>query len=284
MKTRFNEILLFHKTTFYLDYRLLKINELKLPHKFEFIIKKYLIIATHFFKKFKLGENYTNLFGDKIFYDSRYGLATYQGILTRHLNLIKMAGIKNPKVVIDIGANVGFFSLLIKKIFPKSELYSIEPIPEIHKLLKKNLGNYKKIKTYNFAISNKKGILKMVFDRNNPGTSAIADQGKITVKTITLDEFITKYNISQIDLLKIDTEGHEKEVLESGKKALSKTKYLFIEITIEDNNSYTLPEVMCMLKGNGYNFQLVNFRNFGDTSEGKMPIMDALFKNLSILK
>ena len=80
------------------------------------------------------------------------------------------------------------------------------------------------------------------------------------VKTITLDAFCKKKNIKKIELLKIDTEGHEFHVLKKGKKILNKTK--IIQIEIMDNKKLFKKKFIqinnFLLK---YNFKLLKIKN-----------------------
>jgi len=64
------------------------------------------------------------------------------------------------------------------------------------------------------------------------------------------------------------------------KKTLAMTKYLFIEITLENNKNYTISSLLKLLSNDRYDFQLVAFRNYSDVSEGKITILDGLFKNI----
>ena len=58
---------------------------------------------------------------------------------------------------------------------------------------------------------------------------------KFQVRTISLDSFCEKKKITRIELLKIDTEGHEFQVLKGGKKLLKKTKIIQVEIMDKKN-------------------------------------------------
>jgi hypothetical protein len=99
----------FVKQSILLDFKFFKVSDWNFFKKINFLILKYFLIFKHFLKKFELGKDFCWFDSKKIYYDSRYGLAGYQSILSRHQNLIKLAGIHNPTIIIDIGANVGFF-------------------------------------------------------------------------------------------------------------------------------------------------------------------------------
>lgn len=151
-------------------------------------------------------------------------------------------------VIIDIGANYGLASILFSSLFPNKEVYSIEPIPKIFDLLKKNGSFYTdKIFAINRAITDSSGqriklnyypdysILSSTSPLGNHTEAAfelssrerIEDEyvnsiinSRLNNETIDtrnsrLSEFIEEYNIENIALLKIDVQGGELNVLKS---------------------------------------------------------------------
>ncbi len=270
----------FIKQSLWLDYALLLISPWPFYKKIVFIIKKYYLLIFHIFKKFEIGEDCIELFGDTIYYDSPYGIAGYQSMLTRQQKLIQLLNITNPDVVIDIGANVGFFSKCMRNLFPYAKIYSIEPIPLIYKCLELNFKGDKKTYLFNIGIYNKSGHAKMQFDKNLSSISHLSNHGQIRVSLETLDNFVEKNEIKAIDILKIDVESFENFVLQGGSKALAITKFLLMEITMENNTNYTISSLFRQLCSKNYNFQLVGFRNYADVSLGKIPVMDSLMKNI----
>jgi FkbM family methyltransferase len=270
------KIIWFVKQSIILDIKFLKVSDWDFFKKINFLILKY------FFKKFNLGEDFCYFSNKRIYYDTRFGLAGYQSILSRHQNLIKLARIHTTNTIVDIGANVGFFSKLCRDLFPKSKIFSFEPIPQIFKCLSNNFKDDKNTKVYNLAISDFNGKAKMSFDARDSAVSRITTDGNVDVVVERLDDFVKKKNIECIDILKIDTETFEAHVLRGGAYSLSKTRYLFIEITMEENGNYTISSLLKLLSTGNYDFQLVGFRNYADKGEGEMPIMDALFKNIKI--
>jgi len=269
------------RQSFRLDIKLFQVSDWHFSFKLQFLLIKYLVIIKHFFIKFRLGRDNVEINNRKIFYDTKYGVAGLEATLTRHRHLLKIAKVDKVKNIIDIGANVGYFTILAKEMYPLSKIFCFEPIAQTYECLVKNTYYYTNISTFNVAISNKKGYAKMLFDEYNSAISAINRGGNIRVATNTLDNIIQNENISTIDILKIDTESFEENVLLGARKALEKTRYLFIEITIANNSNYSISSLMSLLYSSKFNFQLVAYRNFGDTDEGEMPAMDCLLKNLN---
>jgi len=266
-----------------LDHQLIKTKIWPFFMNINFILIKYYLIIKHLLKKFVLGKNYIIFFKQKIFYDSRFGLAGYQRQIVSNGYPIKLLCGNNIKTIIDIGANVGFFSLIMNYLYPKAKIYSYEPIPLIYKCLQNNFKKNTQVKTYNFALSNKSGHAKMTFNENTNALSKISNRGNVMVNITTLDKIIYKNKIAVIDILKIDTEGFEDFILEGGHKALSITKYLLIEVSLTKDIKYTLTSLISKLYSKKFNFQLIYYRNFENKSEGETHNFDFLMKNVEII-
>jgi len=75
---------------------------------------------------------------------------------------------------------------------------------------------------------------------------------KINIKT--LDDYFVKNNLSEIHILKIDTEGYEFKVLKGFKKNIDKTKYIYFEHHYDDmiKKNYTFQEINSFLKSFGF--------------------------------
>lgn len=124
-------------------------------------------------------------------------------------------------VVVDIGANVGYFSLFMLHINPQAELHAYEPIPTNFALLQSYQEENKDLafSIYNEAVAAEKGVLELTFDKADSfSTSASifedkANQDAISVPAITLNEVFDRLSGSEIDFLKVDCEGSEYGIL-----------------------------------------------------------------------
>jgi FkbM family methyltransferase len=141
--------------------------------------------------------------------------------------------IKDPKVIIDGGANIGLFAIQMKKQFPDAQIISIEPDPENFQLLQKNLKHYQQITFENAGLWNKDTQLK-VYDKYNCGKWGMVVEEDLlngTIKAMSIDTLIDKYKIDTIDVLKIDIETSEKQLFSSNfENWLPKTKVIIIEL------------------------------------------------------
>ena len=142
------------------------------------------------------------------------------------------------KRVLDIGANIGLHSILLDKC--GFDVRSYEPDPIHYERLQKNLelNNCKHVKTFKAAVSSKTG--EMEFTRvlgNTTGShlsgskkNAYGDLDKFPVRV----EDIAKL-IEWADLIKLDAEGHEKEILLSTTKTQWQNTDAIVEIENKDN-------------------------------------------------
>ena len=128
----------------------------------------------------------------------------------------------NPKVILDIGGNIGIASIYLASIFPEATIYTFEPLHENFKILKKNTQQYTNIKIFNIGLGSKNGDFK-VYLSDNPdnfggasfypeiGGNKVESYIKCEVKNI--NEILKELYVNSIDLIKIDTEGAEYDIL-----------------------------------------------------------------------
>ena len=180
------------------------------------------------------------------------------------------------KNAIDIGAHKGEFLSSIISIKKHIKVYSFEPQFNIYKNLKIKFKNFKNISVYNLALSNSNKKKKLniniksststfsTYDKNSywkklkdfllTGSKNSTFIGYEIVNSITLDKFFKKKKIKNLDLLKIDAEGHEAEILEGAKNILKKkVKYILIEIHFSKiYKNYNKKKIEKILKNNNF--------------------------------
>lgn len=148
---------------------------------------------------------------------------------------------KKPFIFIDIGCNIGIYTLIIGKKFNNcKQIYSFEPIVEAFNTLRSNV-NRNKIENitnlFNFALSNKDGKAKMssIKKKNHVQLSKfeIDEKGDINIETKIFDHL---YNFNdQYIFIKCDVEGHEYKIIQGMKNTLKKNNCL-IQIEIFKKN------------------------------------------------
>jgi FkbM family methyltransferase len=210
----------------------------------------------------KLGNN-------KIWFHERSAFSSievYQEIFKNndHFIVPEFSG-RNASLIMDIGANEGYYTLKIKENNPACRVICIEPNPYVFEILQRNMraNDLKGVTLVNKAVSSHNGQLNMEIVREI-GAISSRDIGmierpwmreefkeKISVPAITLDTLCREFNISSIDILKIDVEGMEEEILAASVPLLNDVK----RIVLERHSRNLRDAVVSLLQAN--NFKLV---------------------------
>ena len=142
--------------------------------------------------------------------------------------------IKKGMTVIDIGANIGYYTLMFADLAgEKGRVYAFEPDPSNYRLLVKNIeaNGYKNVIAMQKAVSNKSGVIDFYHSEGHRGDHRSYDPGdgerkKIKVKSETIDRFTGKKIIP--DIVKIDVQGAEFLVIQGMKNLIKRNKGLTI--------------------------------------------------------
>lgn len=134
----------------------------------------------------------------------------------------------------DVGANVGIMTILLaQKVAPTGQVYSFEPHPDLYCALTRNVRGVRRsygstIYSFPFALSNSSKVRPLTWDstfRQNQGTASISTdvsgRDAVSVSCTTLDHL---FPTAEIDLLKLDVEGHEPKVVEGAKELLAERR------------------------------------------------------------
>lgn len=166
--------------------------------------------------------------------------------------------INQEDIVIDIGANIGAFSVYSGSIAKKGKIYCFEPEKENFNLLKENikLNGLSNIKAFNLAVGSKEEINQLFLSESSSEHSvcfpAKATGKSVSVNFISLEKIFNDNCLSYCDFMKIDCEGCEYDVLFSApKKILEKIKYIALEFH-DFKESYRYLELKEHLEKNGF--------------------------------
>jgi len=160
-----------------------------------------------------------------------------------------------PKVIFDIGGNIGITSVYLATIFPESKIYTFEPLKENFEILQKNASQYSNIEVFNIGLGSKNGRFKVYLSDDNEnfgGVSFYSEvEGNLTESYAECDvkninDFILEKEIKSVDLIKIDTEGAEYDILTSIKKELL-TKTSWITGELHGNRDFELIDYLSSL-------------------------------------
>jgi FkbM family methyltransferase len=158
------------------------------------------------------------------------------------------------KIMIDIGANIGAYSILSYNNF--EEILAVEPGQEALHILQQNiiLNNANNITVISKAVSDKIGSVKLYRTPELVNYSIKNESGSyIEVQTISLSQLLHPFN--SVDLVKIDVEGSELEVIYSGLELITRVKSLIIEV----RQKY-VDKIILLMEKNGFQCYCLEFR------------------------
>lgn len=125
---------------------------------------------------------------------------------------------EHPLVIVDAGANIGLFSLLLAAKHPEAKIIAIEPEQENFKLLSYNVQNYPNVICLNKGLWSKTCKLEVIPRGTGSWGFKVEETTQITdnvINAIGILDIVKKYELTQIDLLKMDIEGSENEVFKA---------------------------------------------------------------------
>jgi FkbM family methyltransferase len=192
-----------------------------------------------------------------------YTLLDFGSYETEETNFLKSV-FRDGEVFLDIGANLGWYSLVLGRNCPGSRIYAFEPIPSTVAVLEKNirLNRLENIETICMGMFNKEDELNFLFAPDVSGATSLKMAGQsrgrtaiqsVVCKTTTLDAFCASRNIVP-SLLKIDVEGAELMVIQGGEKILESTPIILMELLRKWSREfgYHPNDVFTLLEKYGY--------------------------------
>jgi FkbM family methyltransferase len=175
------------------------------------------------------------------------------------VNDIIISHLKHGDKFVDVGANIGYYSILAGKIIgEKGQVISIEPVPSSAKILEYNtkLNNLRNVKIIQ-KVAGEGNTSKTIYTpKGFFGLSSVQNllySDSCIVDGVTLDTF---HNISDVKILKIDAEGLEYEILQGAKKLLGNTKHVILEASSRKN------EIFDLLEKEGFKIQKMKFTTY----------------------
>jgi FkbM family methyltransferase len=120
---------------------------------------------------------------------------------------------REPKVVIDAGANIGLSSMFIRAYYPSASLICIEPNKENSAMIYKNLG-YSNFQLIEKALWHQRGYLEEEVSDGAWGIKMVEIEEDINgaIESTTLTDIMKQFKLDNIDYLKIDIEGAEEHI------------------------------------------------------------------------
>lgn len=196
--------------------------------------------------------------------------AIYLGIFEDLIVTDFFKSIKPGMVIFDVGANIGYYSLIASKaIGSHGDIYSFEPSEWAFNRLRNNILQFgtELIHFYNCGVSDKvgKSSLKICDDDayNTLGEESIHKILKTKeINLITLDQFVCDNDINDVHIIKSDTEGSEYNVFKGCPEILRNHKpklYFENNPKLAKGFNYNIQELYSYLKD--FNYVFYEFRN-----------------------
>lgn len=136
----------------------------------------------------------------------------------------------NARNILDVGANIGFYSIRFAKRFPEARVFAFEPMPTSHAFLQRNIAANSvggQVTCFNYGLSETNGTVEF-FVSPTGGTNAsmknvanAQDAVSIVGLTLTLDQWVGNQCVVP-DFIKCDVEGAELLVFRGGRATLTK--------------------------------------------------------------
>jgi FkbM family methyltransferase len=192
------------------------------------------------------------------------------GSYEKHITNLFKNVIRPGDVVLDVGANIGYYTIIAAEIVGKQgRVYAFEPSPNNYLFLTKNvaINGFENVTTLRKAVSEKTGYAKLFYDDGNLGKHSfssdnISGDGRFAnVATVSLDDMFSN---KKVDVIKIDIEGAEGLLVTGAKKLLRKKDLkVFLEFWPAGQRSIgTNPnKTLTYLKDCGFKICLIDRRN-----------------------
>lgn len=193
--------------------------------------------------------------------------------------------IRSDAICIDIGANVGYFTLLMAQLASSGSVHAFEPIPLNATLLKASsqLNGFTNICINQWAVGDTVGEVPFSLSSDS-AYSSIKDTGRkplidtLNVFVTTIDEYLSLKGIDRVDIIKADVEGAEGLVISGASELLSdeNRRPSIVVLELYDQNLYVFGESVELIVTKMLNF---GYKPFVINNEGNLLKYNEEFKS-----
>ena len=167
--------------------------------------------------------------------------------------------INQNDVVIDVGAHIGLFSLLVSQFCKTGKIFSFEPIRENFDLFVSNLelNHIQNVFPFNVGVSKNSGGLNLFLNDDQSAHSIFPNGSKsVAVDSTSLQKIFDEKKISACKLLKLDCEGAEYDIIDSlPAEYLDKIQNMVIEYHFADTKPELIKNLIIKIKNAGFKIQ-----------------------------
>lgn len=192
--------------------------------------------------------------------------------------------------IIDGGANIGQFARAATETFPEARVISIEPLPDVYEMLKKNLSDRPQVEAFQAALGREDGELEFHRNAYSLASSALPVHENqretfpdakpldtIQVPEARLDTLLRGRTFEGPLLLKLDLQGFELHALQGGRELLKQTDYVLLEIAFKPmyEGEPLFDDVYGFMRNAGFRFERPV--DVLQDKDGEIIQMDGLF-------
>ena len=148
-------------------------------------------------------------------------------------------------VVFDVGAQRGeYVEAALRVVDGRLKISSFEPQDTSFELLRERFESEPRVSLYKTAIGKQEGVAELFFTEQGESIASFHTQGDTQtkaqeVRVMTVDRFCEEHGVARIHFLKIDTEGHEMDVLQGAYKMIEEGRIDFIQFEFGDTFLHT---------------------------------------------
>ena len=184
----------------------------------------------------------------------------WAGAYERELVQLMKRTLKSGMTVLDVGANIGYFSALASGLVGNSgQVHAFEPMPQNLSRLRQNLSAFCWAHSYPNAVGDATGTAVIYFNELEAGWASLLSSNDLErraeIDVIRLDDWVRDHAVNRVDFIKMDIEGGELHALQGAQEMLSR----FRPVIVAELNAVCLardhrkPEdVLALLRGLGY--------------------------------
>jgi FkbM family methyltransferase len=138
------------------------------------------------------------------------------------------------KTILDIGANVGAASVFFALLYPGAKVYAFEPASEPFSLLQPNTAQLSNVHAFPFGFYSQNKQTLLYHGRKDSMEASVClssrtDTDSEEIRLLCAPQFLAEQGITNVDIIKLDTEGCEVPVLQSLQEYLPAVKILYVE-------------------------------------------------------
>lgn len=167
--------------------------------------------------------------------------------------------IHDNAVVVDIGANIGAFSLYAASSAKNVSVYAFEPMPENFKSLQENIRNNihkNNIEIFQSGVAGTNNKRKLFLNDSPFHTLYATDTDNneyLEIECLTLDDIFKNNSLDKIDILKLDCEGAEFEILyQTPKDYIARINEIRMEYHNQDDKTFNIKALTSYLAGHHF--------------------------------